>query len=200
MYSPKCSITMRYHAGVAGHLRWLKRWKQPRLPGWMTWMRHTTVATRSPITCEHVGRARRNLIPMPDVLVDANYLVALGYPRDRFHDRARAFAAHPGYRLLVPDIVLVEAMYNLQRLGGVDAAVRYARLLLERAAPFVSMAPVDYLRAVDLLDNYRNVPLDFVDCCIAALAERLTSHIFTCDRRDFGILRPTHVEYFELLP
>ena len=64
---------------------------------------------------------------MADVLVDANFLVAIGYPRDRNHMKSKRFAAATADRLLVPDVVLVEAMYNLQRLGGTPAAVEYAR-------------------------------------------------------------------------
>ena len=138
---------------------------------------------------------------MADVLVDANYLVALGYPRDRNHERAKTFAATAAHRLLVPDVVLVEAMYNLQRLGGTPAAVEYARLLLTQSTPFLSLTTGDYTRAVEILNAYRDVPLDFVDCCLTALAERLDiPRICTFDRRDFRIIRPVHTDYFELLP
>lgn len=58
---------------------------------------------------------------MADMLVDASYLVALGYPKDRNHAKARAFAAEHETGLLIPDVVLVEAMYNLNRLGSVAA-------------------------------------------------------------------------------
>lgn len=43
--------------------------------------------------------------------------------------------------------------------------------------------------------------LDFVDCCNMAISERLNiTKIYTLDRRDFGICRPTHCDYLELLP
>jgi predicted nucleic acid-binding protein len=137
---------------------------------------------------------------MADVIVDASFLVAVGYPRDRNHAKARTFAAAV-HRLFVPDVVLVEAMYNLQRLGGTPAAVEYARLLLTQSTPFPSLTTSDYTRAVEILNTYRDVPLDFVDCCITALAERLEiTGICTFDRRDFMIIRPSHALYFELLP
>jgi predicted nucleic acid-binding protein len=68
-----------------------------------------------------------------DALIDASYLVALGYPRDRNHAKAKAFAANFKPRLLMPDVVLVEAIYNLQRLGGVEAAVHFSRMLIARS-------------------------------------------------------------------
>lgn len=138
---------------------------------------------------------------MADVLVDANFLIAIGYPRDRNHAKAKTFVAATADRLLIPDVVLVEAMYNLQRLGGTPAAVEYARLLLAESTPFLSLTTIDYTRAVEVLNTYRDVPLDFVDCCLTALAERLgITRICTFDRRDFMIIRPAHTDYFELLP
>lgn len=138
---------------------------------------------------------------MPDALVDASYLVALGYPRDRSHEKARRFAAETTDTLRIPDVVLVEALYNLQRLGGVRAAVRFANLLVAEAPPFVPLITSDFARAVALMDRYRDAELDFVDCCLTALAERLgITRICTFDRRDFSIIRPDHIETFALLP
>jgi hypothetical protein len=138
---------------------------------------------------------------MADALVNANFLIAIGYPRDRNHERARLFAASTTHHLLVPDVVLVEAMYNIQRLGGATAAVEYARLLIAQATPFLPLLTDDYRRAVDILEAYQDMPLDFVDCCISAPAERLDiTRICTFDRRDFMLIRPAHTEYFELLP
>ncbi len=138
---------------------------------------------------------------MADILVDASFLIAIGYPRDRNHTKARTFASATADRLLIPDVVLVEAMYNLQRLGGTPAAAEYAHLLLTESMPFLSLTTSDFARAIDILSTYRDVPLDFVDCCLTALAERLDiTRICTFDRRDFMIIRPKHTEYLELLP
>jgi len=43
--------------------------------------------------------------------------------------------------------------------------------------------------------------LDYADLAQVAVAERLgIKRIYTFDRRDFGIIRPIHTDYFELLP
>jgi uncharacterized protein len=136
-----------------------------------------------------------------DILIDASYLVALGYPRDRNHIRAKAFAATFMTNMFIPDVVLVEAMYNLQRLGGTKATITYAKLLMTAQPQFVSLTISDFQRATELMEQYREVELDFVDCCLTALAERLDiTKICTFDRRDFMIIRPQHIDYFELLP
>ncbi len=138
---------------------------------------------------------------MADMLVDASYLVALGYPKDRNHAKAKTFAAEHETGLLIPDVVLVEAMYNLNRLGSVAATVTFSRLLIEQTPQFVALMPGDFTRAVALMDRYRDAELDFVDCCLTALAERLNiRHICTFDRRDFSMIRPKHTEYLQLMP
>jgi predicted nucleic acid-binding protein len=66
---------------------------------------------------------------------------------------------------------------------------------------FVSLTVADFIRAVALMDKYHDAELDFVDCCLTALAERLgITGICTFDRRDFSIIRPVHTDHFELLP
>ena len=45
------------------------------------------------------------------------------------------------------------------------------------------------------------MPLGTVDASVIALAERLkVSQIATLDHRHFSVVRPAHVEAFELLP
>ncbi|HLY26429.1 MAG TPA: PIN domain-containing protein [Aggregatilineales bacterium] len=138
---------------------------------------------------------------MPDLLVDASYLVALGYPRDRHHTKATMFANEHETGLLIPDVVLAETIYNLQRLGGIAATVQFSRLLLAHLPQFVPLTVTDFARGITLMDKYRDAELDFVDCCLTALAERLgITGICTFDRRDFSMIQPKHTDYFDLLP
>jgi predicted nucleic acid-binding protein len=138
---------------------------------------------------------------MRDLLVDASYLVALGYPRDRNHAIAKIFAETHETGLLIPDVVLAEGIYNLQRLGGIAATIQFSSLLVAQLPQFVPLTVTDFARAISFMDKYRDAELDFVDCCLTALAERLgITGICTFDRRDFSMIRPKHTDYFELLP
>jgi hypothetical protein len=59
----------------------------------------------------------------------------------------------------------------------------------------------DLSRVRDIMATYADNRFDFVDCCIMALAERLNiTQIYTFDRRDFQVFRPSHCDYLELLP
>lgn len=59
----------------------------------------------------------------------------------------------------------------------------------------------DLERAAEIMEQYADADLDFVDCCIMALAERLNiTEVCTLDQRDFSIFRPAHCDYLEILP
>jgi predicted nucleic acid-binding protein len=138
---------------------------------------------------------------MISALVDASFLVALGYPRDNNHAQAKHFAAQGDIRLLLPDVVLPETMYNLRRVGGTRASLRFGDLLVSQGSPLVPLTTPDFARAMEVMRTYLEADLDLVDCCLTALAERLNiTRICTFDRRDFSIIRPRHTDYFELLP
>lgn len=141
------------------------------------------------------------MIMMADALVDANYLIALAYPKDNNHLPASAFARTTEDTLLVPTIILPEVVYILKRVGGIPAAVRFGEQLMAEKTPLITTTAPDLTRAFALMQRYRKAELDFVDSCLTALAERLQiTRICTFDRRDFSIIRPAHADYFELLP
>ena len=71
------------------------------------------------------------------------------------------------------------------------------------AGELVMIAPEleDLSRTGEILEKYSDSKVDFVDCCIVAMAERLgISRILTVDQRHFRLFRPKHCEYFEIEP
>ncbi|MGH9022933.1 MAG: PIN domain-containing protein, partial [Acidimicrobiia bacterium] len=59
----------------------------------------------------------------------------------------------------------------------------------------------DWARVVALVDRYADLPLGLVDAAVIAIAERHgATRIATLDHRDFSVVRPRHVDAFELLP
>jgi predicted nucleic acid-binding protein len=63
------------------------------------------------------------------------------------------------------------------------------------------VAVVDWLRIAHLVGIYRDLPLGAVDASVVAAAERLRlTQVATLDRRHFTVVRPAHIEAFELLP
>jgi len=59
----------------------------------------------------------------------------------------------------------------------------------------------DIERAAELVETYSDLALGTVDAAVIAIAERLGARkIATLDRRQFTVVRPTHVPSFELFP
>jgi hypothetical protein len=63
------------------------------------------------------------------------------------------------------------------------------------------VAASDWLRIAELVFEYRDLPLGTVDASVIAAGERLElSQLATLDHRHFTVVRPGHLDAFELLP
>ncbi|MFN0090413.1 MAG: hypothetical protein ACKVWR_09150 [Acidimicrobiales bacterium] len=58
----------------------------------------------------------------------------------------------------------------------------------------------DWTRIRALVDRYRNLPLGGTDASLVAISERLNvRRLATVDRAHFTVVRPSHIEAFELI-
>jgi predicted nucleic acid-binding protein len=107
---------------------------------------------------------------------------------------------HPS-PLIVPTLVITEVAYLIASRLGWQAETRF---LGDLAAGEMSLEPVDpkdILRIAELVAHYHDLPLGTVDASVIAVAERLgVTEVATLDRRHFTVVRPRHVEAFNLLP
>jgi hypothetical protein len=63
------------------------------------------------------------------------------------------------------------------------------------------VAASDWLRIAELASAYRELPLGTVDASVVAAGERLQiSPLATLDHRHLAVVRPAHVDAFEILP
>jgi len=134
-------------------------------------------------------------------LLDTGFLYALFDTDDQHHIGAvNALAGWHG-ELLLPTAVLVELAYLLQSRLGHAAMRSIMQRLVQQSLYMIPITPPDLVRINNLLTQYADAELDFVDAAIVTLAERFqVRHILTVDRRDFSIIRPHHCDYFEILP
>jgi uncharacterized protein len=107
--------------------------------------------------------------------------------------------------LLLPSTVLIEACWVVNSRVGADAHT----VLLESIGvdlssgryALVGLTAVDLAHMSELTHSYRDLRLDPTDASVIAMAERLgVKQVATLDRRDFGVVRPRHVDAFQLLP
>ncbi|MEP7286846.1 MAG: PIN domain-containing protein [Chloroflexota bacterium] len=138
---------------------------------------------------------------MTSTLVDSSFLYALHNAKDKKHGQALNYSEDTHDRPLIPDVVLPEVTFLLHREGGILAVTAFLRNFTNTPVETVALTTEDIQRAERIMTAYPRADLDFVDCAIMALAERLNiQKIATFDRRDFAMVRPSHCEYFELLP
>jgi predicted nucleic acid-binding protein len=128
-------------------------------------------------------------------------LVANVDERDPQHDACRRLLRNHHGPLLVPMLVVAEVTYLVQRGIGVGQEIEFLRDLHEGTLTAVAVEPADWPRIIELTWQYRDLPLGTVDASVIAVAERLkVRQIATLDHRHFSVVRPAHVEAFELLP
>ena len=103
--------------------------------------------------------------------------------------------------IVLPVPAITEAAYLLARDIGNDAAADFISSLADTELILEAPLAEDYLRSAEILRQYADAKLDFVDALIAATAERLNiKRLLALDRRDFQLIRPRHCDGFELLP
>ena len=138
---------------------------------------------------------------MTMALVDTNVLFALATPNDANHQRCLEAIGDSRAQLFVPVTVLPEIAYLLDKRFGHHVMRAFIRQVHVTNWDVVQLYADDVARAVDLLDQYADSRLDFVDATMVAIAERLNIEtIFTMDVRHFRLIRPRHVAHFQLLP
>lgn len=134
-----------------------------------------------------------------ELLLDTGALVCL---LDRSQKRHADFVSYfEGWSgdLVTTDAVLTEATHLLARLpGGGTACLDF---VLSGGAVLVPNSVQGLRRARDLMKQYADLPMDYADATLVALAEDLPSDIvFTTDERDFSVYRISGRRRFQVVP
>jgi predicted nucleic acid-binding protein len=134
-------------------------------------------------------------------LLDTSFLFALTDQSDRNHQQVLAVAQRANEPLVLPVVVLPEVCYLISSRLGHQAMRRFVSSITSDTVQVEPVTTEDLVRVHQLLEQYADNQLDFTDAAIIAIAERLNiTRVYTLDLRDFSIIRPSHCDYFELLP
>jgi len=132
------------------------------------------------------------------VLVDAGPLVALLDQADPEHEACVATLRTLRDSLITVWPAFTEAMYLLGRSWRGQKAL-WSRLETQALA----LAPLDETdapRMRELMEKYRDLPMDLADAALVRVAERESmTRIFTLDRRHFSIYRPGRRRRFSIV-
>ena len=103
--------------------------------------------------------------------------------------------------LVVPVLVLAEAAHLIGSRLGPQTELRLLGTLARGELLAERVRPRDWSRIAQLVTQYADLPLGSADASVVAAAERLGIHrILTLDRRHFTVVRPAHIDAFELVP
>ncbi len=134
---------------------------------------------------------------MTPVLLDTGCIVALLDRSERHHEQCVEAVSAIDSPLITCEAVIAESCYLLRRLKGAAAAV------LQNVERGVFLVPFQLTGSasgvIKLMSKYADVPMDFADACLVAMAgDYRTARILTLDR-DFQIYRWGRNRPFEFL-
>jgi uncharacterized protein len=122
---------------------------------------------------------------VPAVLVDTGPLVALLDRSDPYHHSCQENLSSLDDSLVSVWPVVTEAMYLLRAYWQ---------------AQIVSLGIDDIPRMRELMRKYRDLPMDLADAGLVRVDEReRLRRIFTLDRRDFQVYRPSRIGRFAII-
>jgi predicted nucleic acid-binding protein len=134
-------------------------------------------------------------------ILDTSFLLALTDSNDKNHKRVLSVARQLRDPLILPVPVLPEICYLLASRLGHAVMRHFLQDLVSSNIVLESLTIADLQRANQILQQYADSRLDFVDATVVTIAERRNiTRILTLDRRDYTMIRPKHCPYFDLLP
>ena len=132
-------------------------------------------------------------------LIDTGFLVALARPEDPAHGIATSLWKDFRGSLVTVEGILVESAWLLRRIpNGLEVA---HGILVDTNALVATYTEDRYVRALDLMKKYSDVPMDLVDALLVCVAEETRiPRILTFDRRGFETYRMNGKKRFTILP
>ncbi|ODS32356.1 MAG: nucleic-acid-binding protein contains PIN domain protein [Candidatus Scalindua rubra] len=133
------------------------------------------------------------------IIIDTGPLVALFDRDDQYHKTCKKTFLSISEPLITTWPILTEVMYLLN----------FSSLAQELCFEFIVSGGLDISsenskhinRIYQLMKKYNDLPIDFADASLVALAEeRNITTVFTLDRKHFRIYKPKHRKAFNLLP
>ena len=134
------------------------------------------------------------------ILTDAGALVALVDKNQPQNARCRATFALLSLPLITTWPAFTEAMYLVYQIGGWPLQRNVWSYVEERVLHIHSSTAAEQARMRQLMEQYRDTPMDLADASLVAAAEFFNlRQIFTLDS-DFYVYRINNTGVFEVVP
>jgi predicted nucleic acid-binding protein len=136
---------------------------------------------------------------MPNLLLDTGPFVALLDSTEKSHERCVMFYKEFRGQLFTTEPVLTEVLYLLG--PSIKAQKAGIEFVLRGGAILVPQSRESLKRGLELMEKYKDIPMDFADATLVALAEEMgVVEVFTLDVRGFNIYRMHGRKVFRLWP
>ncbi|MEA5513461.1 type II toxin-antitoxin system VapC family toxin [Nodularia sp. UHCC 0506] len=133
-------------------------------------------------------------------VADTGFVVALLNRSDTMHNIVTKIYIQQT-EILLPQTVLAEIAYLVGKNAGVKTVVAFLQGLSASRFTLVALTDKDIMRVGEILNEYADSRIDFVDASVMAIAERYgIIQILTLDQRDFRLFRPKHCKNFDIIP
>ena len=134
-------------------------------------------------------------------LLDTGFLYALLNRQESRHQDVLDASAKVRGAIYLPTVVTTEVSYLIQRDLGAESLADFIELLATESFVLVEPVAADCQRAAEVVRQYTDSNIDFVDAVLVAIAERLNiTRVLTVDARHFRLFKPRHCVAFEILP
>jgi predicted nucleic acid-binding protein len=135
------------------------------------------------------------------ILIDTSFLLAVTYDKDARHLEARQARQNLKEQQIIPLPIVQELFQLIVARRSYSHAVQVFNIIRTSNSYIERLTDADLARMSEIMTQYTDAQLDFADTAIMALSERLNiTQVYTFDRRDFGMFRPKHTDYLQLLP
>lgn len=134
------------------------------------------------------------------LVTDTSVVYAALDPSERDHTRCSDLVTS-GSAVALPAPVITETCMLGRSRGNSRAVDALLGSVVDGTVVVVDLEWADYARVRELVSQYSDLPLGFVDAAVVAVAERLEeTTIATLDRRHFSVVKPVHCGAFTLVP
>lgn len=124
------------------------------------------------------------------ILVDTGFWVALVATADRHHQAAVRAMDQISEPLITTGPVVAETCHMIATRVGLDSTIAFLRTANSDAFTIFDLERRHLPRVIELMEKYRDLPMDLADASLVVLAEELGSgRILSTDTRDFGAYR-----------
>ena len=136
---------------------------------------------------------------MRNLLFDTGPFVALLDTSEKNHERCVEFFEEFRGQLFTTEQVLTEVLYLLgPSIKSQKAGIEF---ILKGGAILVPQSAGSLKRGLELMEKYKDVPMDFADSTLVTLGEEMEiTEIFTLDVKGFSTYRMRSKKAFRLWP